>query len=599
MDDSMKRETRPPRHSAGRERPVKDPGKILSYFASEIPVLTVVTITGIIYNVGMIAGPYFEGQLAQCLYDISRGRAVWQDMLHLTLLYVAVIFVVQLMRAVKRFGVRRFANNVSRKMRRILYNSLVHASQKELEEEGLGSLLTKAIPDVDTCVEGMRKFTTEIFDTGVVMAAYAVMLIRYDWRLALLGCLFTPLAYLAADRMKTRVTAASAAYKKSSAALNGQTIDRIGNAVTYRIFGREADRDRAYEAGLSDYEKKSARANLYEGAMAPLYDAIAMIGTVLILYFGARNVLGTGWTAWDIAAFTTFLSCFTKLAVKASHAAKLFNAVQKASVSWKRIQPLMRQPVEDPAPVPVAPELGAEIAFRDVSAGYGDSPLLQHITFSAAPGQIIGITGKVASGKSLLGKILIGEVPYRGSITINGQELRNLSADARRGRIAYMGHEPELLSASIADNIRLGEAIDAGRCLKLTALDKDLADLQKTADDPIGAGGTALSGGQQSRVALARTLAHARPVLVLDDPFAAVDRATETQILEGIRREFSGCTILLFSHRLYHFPEFDRVLYLHDGTSTFLTHSEMLAAEPGYRELFAGQQKGVDYDAQK
>ena len=112
-------------------------------------------------------------------------------------------------------------------------------------------------------------------------------------------------------------------------------MDRIDHAVTYRIFGREANRNAAAEQALTDYEKKSARANLYEGATTPLYDAIAMIGAVLILYFGARNVTGTGWTAWNIAAFTTFLACFTKLAVKASHAAKLFNSVQKAAVSWK------------------------------------------------------------------------------------------------------------------------------------------------------------------------------------------------------------------------------------------------------------------------
>ena len=75
--------------------------------------------------------------------------------------------------------------------------------------------------------------------------------------------------------------------------------------------------------------------------MQPLYNIIATGGAVLILYFGAKNVLGTGWSAWNIAAFTTFFSCFTKMALKASHAAKLFNAVQKAQVSWARIRPYM------------------------------------------------------------------------------------------------------------------------------------------------------------------------------------------------------------------------------------------------------------------
>ena len=151
---------------------IRHPGRIVSYFKSEVPVLIVVTISGLIYNIGMVAGPYFEGRLAQCLYDIFHHRAVWRDMLTLALWYVAVIGGVQVMRAVKRFSVRRFANNVSRDMRRCLYNSLVHPDADTLADESLGSLLTKAIADVDACTEGMRKFTTEIFDTGVVMMTY-------------------------------------------------------------------------------------------------------------------------------------------------------------------------------------------------------------------------------------------------------------------------------------------------------------------------------------------------------------------------------------------------------------------------------------------
>ncbi|MGI6107169.1 MAG: ABC transporter ATP-binding protein [Lachnospiraceae bacterium] len=582
-----------------KEKPggqVRDPRKISSYFLSEIPALAVVTVSGLIYNIGMVAGPYFEGRMAQCLYDISQGKAGWHAMLRLALIYVAAILAVQAMRAVKRFGVRRFANNVSRKMRVILYNSLVHAGPKELFQENLGSLLTKAISDVDACVEGMRKFTTEIFDTGVVMITYIVMLVYYDWRLTILCCMFTPLAYIAADRLKTRVTAANSAYKKSSSSLNSMTMDRVGSAVTYRVFGREANRDEAYEKSLTDYEKKSAVSNLYGGSLAPLYDAIAMIGAVMILYFGARNVRGTGWTAWDIAAFTTYLSCFTKLAVKASHAAKLFNAVQKASVSWKRIQPLMKQPVEDDEHLLDTPVEKTELSFSNVCTGYQDTNQLTGITFTARPGEIIGITGQVASGKSLLGKIFLDEVPSTGSITVNGKDFRSLSREDRLRLITYMGHDPELLSTSIADNIALGKPVDVNTYLKETGLDRDLKDMNASAETAAGSGGTMLSGGQQARVALARSLAHARSILVLDDPFASVDRATETEILKVLREKYSDRVILLFSHRLYHFPEFDRVLFLHDGTSDFHTHDEMMKKEPGYRALYEEQMKGGDYD---
>ena len=101
-------------------------------------------------------------------------------MLILVICYVIAIAVVQISRYIKRFYVRRFANNVNKNMKEVLYNSLVHKSRPQSQEEGAGDILTKAILDVDDCAEGMRKFTTEIFDTGVALAAYAGMLLFYD-----------------------------------------------------------------------------------------------------------------------------------------------------------------------------------------------------------------------------------------------------------------------------------------------------------------------------------------------------------------------------------------------------------------------------------
>lgn len=109
------------------------------------------------------------------------------------------------MRYVKRFYVRHFANNVNRRMKETLYGNLVRKSRRELEQEGAGNVLTKAILDVDDCAEGMRKFTTEVFDTGVALATYAGMLLWYDWRLALLCMLFPPISYVLAEKMKVVV----------------------------------------------------------------------------------------------------------------------------------------------------------------------------------------------------------------------------------------------------------------------------------------------------------------------------------------------------------------------------------------------------------
>ena len=128
-------------------------------FQIEWRVLLAVTISGLIYNLGLIAGPWFEGKMTGCLVDILKGTKQSGVMLYLVTAYVAVIAVVQISRYIKRFYVRRFANNVNRRMKQILYRSLVLKSRASLREEGEGDIMTKAILDVDDCAEGMRKFT--------------------------------------------------------------------------------------------------------------------------------------------------------------------------------------------------------------------------------------------------------------------------------------------------------------------------------------------------------------------------------------------------------------------------------------------------------
>ena len=127
------------------ERKEFKPDRVLSYFKAEWPVLLIVAISGLIYNVGLLAGPYFEGQMTGHLIDILNGKAAFRDMLCLVLIYVVTIAVVQISRYAKRFYVRRFANNVNRRMKQILYGTLVRKSRAQLQEEGVGNVMTKAI----------------------------------------------------------------------------------------------------------------------------------------------------------------------------------------------------------------------------------------------------------------------------------------------------------------------------------------------------------------------------------------------------------------------------------------------------------------------
>ncbi len=572
------------------------PDSIASYFRLEWLPLLFVTVSGLVYNVGLLAGPWFEGRLAQCLADILGGNETAASMAVLVLGYILVTLLVQAARFIKRFYVRRFANNINRRMKGVLYANLVRQSRASLEKEGAGELMTKAISDVDDCVEGMRKFTTEVFDTGVALIGYMVMLLVYDWRLALLSLLFTPVSYVCAAWMKKPVQRAGAAYKKAAGALSAATLDRAQNAVTYRIYGCEDARSARYEDTLKNYETTAVRSNVWQSALPPLYLVASEAGVLFILWFGAKNVLGTSWNSWDIAAFTTFLSCFTKLTVKSSKVAKLFNSVQKAEVSWKRIKPLMKEPeaLEELA-VPAA----EDVTLHDLSFAYGDDPVFSGLNIAAHPGDIIGVTGPVACGKSTFGRVFLCEAPYGGSAKFGSTEFSALTPRQIAATVGYLGHDPELSADTVENNVLCGSEQDALPYLAAVALRDEVLAMENGLDTVIGSSGTRLSGGQAQRLALARTLAHARPVLVLDDPFSALDRKTEDTVFANLQEYAKDKVVFLISHRLYHFPQMRQVIFMDDGKTTVGTHEELMASVPVYRHLFESQTGGNKHEEAK
>lgn len=559
------------------------PDSIVTYFRLEWVCLLLITVSGLLYNLGLLAGPWFEGKLAQCLADILAGTKTSGAMVTLALSYIAVTLLVQGARFVKRFYVRRFANDTSRRMKGVLFSNLVRQPKSALEQEGAGELLTKAISDVDDCAEGMRKFTTEFFDTGIAMVGYIGMLLALDWRLSLACLIFPPISYICAEKMKGQVQRTGAAHKKAAAALSAATLDRANNAVTYRIAGCESTQEQKYETALDGYERSAVRANLWQSALPPLYLVISNISVLFILWIGGRNVMAQ---KWDIAALTAFLSCYAKLATKSSKAAKLFNAVQKAQVSWERIRPLMQEaaplpPLEIPAAQP--------LTLDDLSFSYGGAPIFSHLSLTVRPGQIVGITGPVACGKSTLGRAFLCEEPYCGSIKLGSRELSSLSAREIAAAIGYLGHDPELWNDTVEENVLCGSDGNAMDYLTATALDGEVRAMEQGTRTTVGTGAVRLSGGQAQRLALARTLAHLRPVLILDDPFSALDRATEDTVFRALQQAAKDKIVFLISHRLYHFPELNQVIFMENGAVEVGTHDSLMASQPAYRALYERQ----------
>lgn len=164
----------------------------------------------------------------------------------------------------------------------------------------------------------------------------------------------------------------------------------------------------------------------------------------------------------------------------------------------------------------------------------------------------------------------------------------------RTGMIGYLGHDPELFNDTIRNNVLLGDQGDVETYLQAVCFDGEVKEMEDGTETMVGNGGVRLSGGQAQRLALARTLCHKRPVLILDDPFSALDRKTEEEVFANLRKLAADSIVLLLSHRLYLFPEMDQVLWMEDGKVTAGTHEQILEKFPEYARLYEAQANGAD-----
>lgn len=562
------------------------PDKILTYWIAQPFTVVMIVVFGIAFNGLMPWGALQLGKVIDTILIASGPAMIIQALIR----YVGVVAFIQVLRFIKRFYIRRFANKTLISMRTHAFNAVLSAPYGSLTQPDPGNLLSRIVGDVDACVEGMRKFTTELFDTGVLMIAYVITMISMDPVVALTSILFVPVAMLIAEKLKTTIVKAVAASRKQNAVVTSLTLEASENALLYRISGVDPIIKANYDKALEDLRLKATKANILENSMQPLYNAIAMAGVAFVILLGGQKVLDGQWT---IGTFTAFMTIFAAMALKSSKAAKLFNSVQKSSVSWKRIKPYLI-PIQE-VQVSEAVDGPVSLSVRDLCFDADGTTILKDVSFDAHNGQLIGITGPVASGKSILLSVLTGVMDYQGSIQINHEELKSMPAEKRSALIAYLPQRPQLFGESLKDNITWESDGDIQSVLDQTQLADEVSAMNDQAETVAGNFGNRLSGGQKARLALARTLFSNRKVLLLDDPFASVDSATTQKILTALKESYQDALILLVSHRVTLFEGFDQVLVIDKKSKPlFGTHQSLLKSSNVYRDLVKLQEGDND-----
>ena len=226
--------------------PVMHPDRIYSYFLREWKTLLIVAVSGTLFNLGQSLCAMRQGQLVDAIAAQEKHGS--GEVLHAAIVFLMTVMVVQLLRLAKRYYVRRFANATDISMRMMVYNRIIHEDIGSLEAENSGQVMTKALGDVDLTVEGMRKATTEVFDTGVLLTGYLVTMLRGSVPCTVLSLLPVPFALLTARFLKRYVEASNRRAREMSAQVAGASLDAVRNSLIYRVTGSAGRQEAAYES---------------------------------------------------------------------------------------------------------------------------------------------------------------------------------------------------------------------------------------------------------------------------------------------------------------------------------------------------------------
>lgn len=542
---------------------------------------------------GVLAAGAAIGLLVTSGYLIS-AAALGPPILTLTVAIVSVrTFAV--LRATSRYAERLSSHDVALRVladtRRRLYDRLVPLVPGGLLRLRGGDLLSRAIADVDS----LQHLYVRALGPPVVAAIVCALAVVVAWImlpaagvvLALVlggAAIALPLASAAAGRRAGRRQA------PARAALTAEVLEAIQLAPELVAYGLEDDRIervRATDRRLT----RTSRSDAAIGATGTgVVTALAGVAAALVLAVSIPAVVSGALDGVLLAALALLalaaVDTLAPLPVAAQHLSATATAMERLEEITER-----PPPVADPAhPVPVGPR--PALALEGARLRYApDGPwVLDGVDLRLAPGRRVAVVGQSGAGKSTIANAL---VRFRdldgGRYLIDGVDARrHAQADIRR--VVRLCEQDALLFATgIRENVRIGDptADDArvARALERAGLGDWLAGLPEGLDTPVGEAGTQVSGGQRSRIALARALVSRAPVLILDEPTAHLDAASTRAFVDDLVAGGAGESVLLITHSPIGLEAFDEVVLLEDGRVAARGRHEELLADGRYRAL--------------
>jgi len=524
------------------------------------------------------------------------------DKLELALVAGAMVVVIATLSALASYVENYYSESVSQyvahDLRMRVYEHLQRLSLCYYDTHQVGAILSTITSDVKTIQNFASSGTLGILVDLLTIVGMLVIMFWLNWDFALIAIAATPFLLFFVARFNRAVKKATHDVRKHQAQIVSVVQEGLESVRVVKAYGRQ-DLEEENLSSVSHATVESAlKARKIKAVLSPVVSIVAGICTGIVLWRGTALVLSDAMTIGSLTVFLTYLSKFFK---PVQDLAKMGSTIAQTAVGIERVQTILNTDTVIPER-PDAREpstLKGAIEFEHIAFAYDPKePVLKDVHAKIAAGQFVGIVGPTGGGKSTIVSMIPRFYdPSAGRVLIDGVDLRDLTIQGLRGQIGFVLQDTVLFRGTVRDNIAYGrptatesEIIEAA---KLANADEFIAKMPDGYNTMVGERGLTLSGGQRQRIGIARAIIRNAPILILDEPTAALDTESEKLVMEALERLMKGRTVLTIAHRLSTIRDAHKIIVLKDGVvAEEGTHDELVAKNGVYAELHRIQAGG-------
>jgi ABC-type multidrug transport system fused ATPase/permease subunit len=487
------------------------------------------------------------------------------------------------------------AQYVANDLRQKVYHHLQRLSLSYYDSHQIGNILSTITSDVSTIQGFASSALLSILIDALTIIGMLGLMFYMNWDFALVAVAVTPLLLLFVARFKTAVKKATHEVRAEQSTMVSVLQQGLESVRAVKAFDRQDLEETHLKDVSMDTVKASLRARKVKSLLSPVVALIVSGCTAFVLWRGTHLVLIEAMT---LGGLTVFLSYLTKFFKPVQDLAKMTTSIAQASVALERIQAILDTDTVIPQkPNAKIPEnVQGHIDFEHVAFSYDpESPVLSDVHFSIKAGQRIGICGPTGGGKSTVVSLIPRFYdPTKGRVLIDAVDITEYQLHGDTGlrdQIAFVLQDTVLFFGTVRDNIAYGkqgatqEEIEAAA--KMANADEFISKMAHGYDTMVGERGLTLSGGQRQRIGIARAIIRNSPILILDEPTAALDTESEKLVMEALERLMKGRTVIIIAHRLSTIRDADKIVVLKGGyVAEQGTHDELVARNGIYAELY-------------